>query len=370
MGAIDVDALLEEVSADAQCGEDLEYDADFVEMQRVSQGKPEQQYGNTIIEAEEPDYREVKRLALGLMRRTKDLRVASLLAQAAVRTDGLPGFSGALQVVRGLMDRYWEPLHPRLDPDDDNDPTLRVNTLVALCHPDATLRGVREAPVVRSRTVGSFSFRDYLIATGEIAGPKSADPPPELATIEAAFRDCEIESLQATTDAVRQGIEAFRECESLLTQNVGASKSADLSALPKELRRIESLLAGWLTRRGASSGSAASAEAADASAPTNGSGAAGPGVVPVVNGEIRTRDDVARALDRICEYYERYEPSSPLPLLLLRAKRLVSKNFLEVLRDLVPTAVAEAERLRGVDGAGEASNGSAAAAPAQESSGW
>jgi type VI secretion system protein ImpA len=46
---------------------------------------------------------------------------------------------------------------------------------------------------------------------------------------------------------------------------------------------------------------------------------------------------------------EKHEPSSPVPLLLARAKGLVFKDFMEVLRDIAPNAVAQAEALRGGD---------------------
>jgi type VI secretion system protein ImpA len=72
-------------------------------------------------------------------------------------------------------------------------------------------------------------------------------------------------------------------------------------------------------------------------------------VAEPVGGRITSRDDVVRMLDRICEYYERNEPSSPVPLLLRRAKRLVSKDFMEIMRELVPDGVAQAEKIRGTD---------------------
>jgi type VI secretion system protein ImpA len=53
-------------------------------------------------------------------------------------------------------------------------------------------------------------------------------------------------------------------------------------------------------------------------------------------------------MDKICGYFETYEPSSPVPLLLQRAKRLVSKSFLEVLRDVAPEGVSQASVVAGV----------------------
>ena len=64
-------------------------------------------------------------------------------------------------------------------------------------------------------------------------------------------------------------------------------------------------------------------------------------------GEIRSREDVIRVLDRACEYFERNEPSSPVPLLLRRAKRLISKDFMEILKDLAPDGVSQAENVGG-----------------------
>src|SRR4029077_15276883 len=34
-----------------------------------------------------------------------------------------------------------------------------------------------------------------------------------------------------------------------------------------------------------------------------------------LRGDLRSREDVVRALDAICAYYSRHEPSSPVPLL-------------------------------------------------------
>jgi type VI secretion system protein ImpA len=62
---------------------------------------------------------------------------------------------------------------------------------------------------------------------------------------------------------------------------------------------------------------------------------------------INNRNDVIRALDLICDYYRLQEPSSPIPLLLRRAKLLVKKDFLEILQELAPDGLAQAQALRG-----------------------
>jgi hypothetical protein len=61
MSVIEIEALLSDVAADMPCGEDLEYDPLFAEMEKLAQETPERQYGDTIIPAEPPDWRGVKK---------------------------------------------------------------------------------------------------------------------------------------------------------------------------------------------------------------------------------------------------------------------------------------------------------------------
>ena len=58
--------------------------------------------------------------------------------------------------------------------------------------------------------------------------------------------------------------------------------------------------------------------------------------------------DAVRALDAVAEYFRRSEPSSPIPLFVERAKRLVAKDFLEVLADIAPDALSVARSAGGL----------------------
>jgi type VI secretion system protein ImpA len=64
-------------------------------------------------------------------------------------------------------------------------------------------------------------------------------------------------------------------------------------------------------------------------------------------GGIKSRDDVLKALNAISAYYEKFEPSSPIPLFMARCKRLVTMGFVDIVRDLVPDALAQVDVLRG-----------------------
>jgi type VI secretion system protein ImpA len=64
-------------------------------------------------------------------------------------------------------------------------------------------------------------------------------------------------------------------------------------------------------------------------------------------GPATTREDVVRALNFVLEYYRANEPSSPVPLLVGRAKRLVTMSFLEAMKDLAPGGLKELQAVAG-----------------------
>lgn len=81
----DADAILTELSVDAPCGSDLEYDAAFLELEELAKGKEEAQFGATVIAGEPPDWKAIRKACLALFTRTRDLRIAIHLTRALDR---------------------------------------------------------------------------------------------------------------------------------------------------------------------------------------------------------------------------------------------------------------------------------------------
>jgi len=355
MSSINLDELLSPVAADTPCGEDIEYDPVFAELEKLAQGTPERQYGGTIIPAEPPNWRSVRELALTLAARTRDLRVAVYLARSLLNVDGLAGFAEGLALVEGLLDRYWdEGVYPQLDPDDDNDPTARINVIVALCDPETTLRNLRETPLVVSRALGRFSLRDFQIAAGVLTPAKEdRSSAPTQAGIDAAAQDAALEDLQAIAKAVTDAKTMAEQIEATLTERIGATQAPSLDGLTSVLKEMRQVLAEPLRRRGVEAGF--SDGRANQDGTVNGGGpdrAAGghplDGGQRLVVGDVASREDAIRLLDKICDYFKRYEPSSPVPFLLQRAKILISKDFMEILLDLAPSGTDQANLIFGI----------------------
>jgi len=131
--AIDIESLLSEVSPESPCGEDLSYDASFLALEDMLRSKA----GGGVVEgveeqAEEPNWREIREKSLELLKRSKDLRVAMYFVLASLKMDGLAGLRDGLALMQAILDRFWENLYPKLDPEDNNDPLERINILQSL----------------------------------------------------------------------------------------------------------------------------------------------------------------------------------------------------------------------------------------------
>ena len=348
MAGIDVESLLQAISPESPCGEDLSYDQGYLELERLSQGTPERQVGEQILAAEEPNWGEVRKRGIELLSRTKDLRVAVCVALGALRLEGMPGLRDGLALLRGLLERFWDHVYPQLDPEDEYDPLERINIIASLAQPLGTyqdqmmfVQRVREAPLCSSRRLGQFSLRDILIATGELSAPSGMDSPPEMSVISGAFQDVDVSELQATSQAVDASIEHLQAIDTFLTEKVGASRAPNLEALSSVLASVRKHLSVHMAERGI--GEAPPERASGAPA---GDQAEGP---RPISGEIRSPQDVINVLQKVCQYFERNEPSSPVPLLLRRAQRLVSKDFLQIIQDLSPEAMRQIEVIGGID---------------------
>nr|WP_283950137.1 type VI secretion system protein TssA [Pseudomonas piscis] len=330
--------LLAAISATSPCGEDLEYDADFLHLERSAQGQPERSMGDSILPAEPPEWRGIQQQSLDLLSRSKDLRITHFLLQSTLALEGLPGLATSLELIDGLLRDYWEQLHPRLDADDDNDPTVRINALAGLAS-DTTIGLLRDAILTRSRTFGPVSVRAALNAAGlqHFSGESLGSD-----HLAGALQDSDPEHLDAIRHALSSARSAVESIEKQVSEQVGSASGVDLSALKQPLRLALQVL-GQHAPQAADSPAEAEVEPVPGQEPSAPTAPAR----PRVSGEINSRDDVLRSLDRLLAYYSRHEPSSPLPVLLNRAKNLVNADFAAIVRNLIPDGMSQFENLRG-----------------------
>jgi len=344
---VDVEKLLAEVGPEAPCGEDLSYDPSFLALEDMLRAKPAGGVVAGVEEtAEEPNWREVRDRSLELLGRSKDLRAALYLTLALLKADGLDGLCDGLSLIKGMLERYWDGLYPQLDPDDNDDPLERMNVLQALSpstvseqDPMRFKQRLADVLLCNSARMGKFSLRDIQLAKGEITvAAEGAASIPGMDVIDAAFQDTATEELQTTVQAVSEAIEHAAAITTLFSKQASQGQTPDLSGFQAVLGQVHKCVQGYLAKRGYGQ---AAPEVASADDDVEGGG-------PPPSAAIRSADEALLAMEKVCEYFERHEPSSPVPLLLRRAQRLVSKNFLDVVQDVCPEALSQIQMLGGI----------------------
>ncbi len=259
MVEFNIENLLSEINPDTPCGEDISYDQAYMALE-VLVG-PKQSGGGVLGQeeaVEEPNWREVHEKSNELLGRSKDLRVATFLAVALLKLNGIQGLSDGLSLLEGLLERFWDHVYPQLDPDDDNDPLERINILQSLSPPSFDQQDpiklkqrLCEVPLCSSPSMGRFCYRDVQIAKGEItAAGDQASQVPEMSVIDAAFQDTPTHELEATLQAIEDAIERAAAIVNVFSERASQAQSPNLSDLETLLAHIRKFVQGYLAKRG------------------------------------------------------------------------------------------------------------------------
>ncbi|MEO7548013.1 MAG: type VI secretion system protein TssA [Ramlibacter sp.] len=339
----DLSHLAEPIDSEQPCGPDCEYDGRFLALSQAVAGKPEQQFGDTIIPAVEPDWRAVESKATELLGHTKDLRIVAWLTEAATRLHGVPGFAAGVQLMNMLCERYWDDVHPRLIIEGEPDPYLRIGALASLSssgggYADASpvMRALRDAHLVE-RTL-QVKIRDFeQTAANDVAARYSE------AQISAALQEAIAQGSQAVA-AFELGATSVVELSSRVGERMSGDDQPDFSSLKSLMNTVSSAIA----RAKPASSSGNGEEASDEGSPAP-SASASRGI----SGDVRSMHEARLALQRVCTYLEQHEPSSPASLFARRAERMLGMDFLNIMRELSPDSIQHIQMLTGAKSADE-----------------
>lgn len=328
------DTWLSPLGEDQPCGPNLEFEPEFLELEQAVVGKPETQFAA----AKPPDWASARDLAEGLFARTRDLRVALWWARAKVNLDGFASVPVALALLHGLLDRFWDQVHPMPDP-DDHDSHARLSVIGGLDKLNSLLGDIRNAALSDERVLDGLRVRDVEVALEKLT-PRPGDAVRSQAQVVGmlAAAPAIAEQLHVQTGAA---LALLKKIQSLVSGRFSQDMGLDLKLLTGMLNGVKSVLPERVeTPTEAEDGSAAPA----ADAPKLPAARHASGVHSIEN-----RQDAVRAIELVCAYLERNEPTNPAQLLLRRASRVIDKNFLQLVRDLAPDAVKDVARILGVD---------------------
>jgi type VI secretion system protein ImpA len=350
---INVEDLLKPISDDKPCGEDFTYHPSFQNLETIARPKPgAQAFGSSATDTppEEPQWKDVLKEAVDVLSQSKHLTAGVILTVSALKIGGLEGLRDGVALVHGLVEKYWGDVYPRLDPEDNNDPTERLNILNNLSSAGdpyrftVHLKQVVLSPNARITLQQIITAKEKGRGDGSTSEGNRSGSDMDLSQIQAAFRDGGNEAAAATLAMVNEVIGHVQGIDSFLDSTLPSGRGVNFEALNKLLAEMKSAVEPF-----ASDGAPAETESESGAPSIESSGGARVGARPgaAMSGTIQSTSDVIKALELICDYYRHNEPSSPVPLILQRAQRLVAKDFMEILTDLTPDALSQLQVITG-----------------------
>ena len=337
---IDLERLLSPVSPDAPCGESLRWDPVWDELSQLRRSRKDP-LDASADKAPEWD-RVIDVASEALSTRTKDLLVAGWLTEALLRQKGFAGLRDGLKLIRGLVDRYWDAIHPL---HEEGDLSNRAAPLVWLTSHDGGARmpaALREVPLAQSENGVVLNWNFWHLRRPAPQGKeekedafkkRTADAEQKRLTFDSAVDATPVAHYQRMLADIDAAAGEIGPLAAALDQQLG-DYSPNWGELKKSLDEIRVFIHGVLKRRGGLVEPAAAGAAAGASGEAEVKTTEG-GAATAHAGPIRTRAEAIHRLEEAARFFSDTEPHSPVAYLVRRAIRWAGMPFEEVLGELV-----------------------------------
>lgn len=272
--------------------------------------------------------------------RSKDLQIAAWLSEAWIHLHQVDGLRAGVRLIKGLLDTYWDGVHPHQSEDGDYDArvaplawmneslplTLRLNVAL-LPWPD------RKPPYI--------SLEDWTKAL-LLAPPKSDNDSDKEPNPAATPSREELKLVGATTaaplllqlrESLALAMTEWKAFDAMIDERLN-KEAPSLSRVTETLGLIDRAVTSLLSTRqkvSAPAALASSEKAAHTNQPADPTEtAAEPAITPaapsedfvdlrLATGPIRSRADAYRQLEGIANFLQSIEPHSPTPYLVRRA---------------------------------------------------
>jgi type VI secretion system protein ImpA len=271
---------------------------------------------------------ELEDMLVDLFRQTKHLDMLYLLALSQGHLHGIGGLINGIDYTNNLLARQWDALHPV---ESEADYEFRQDCLAKMN--SATFANSLDGMIIADgRQLGKHTLGAWLAA-------KKGDPQ-DLKTIEQALAET-IKDKPTFYDDLAAQMNELQESMKRLELTVKdhfASFRLQFKALKPKLAEIAGIVAAF---------SSIAIEGIEGVAPQGGSGPATSQGGNSIPDQINTREDVVKTLAKIILFYNKHEPTSPVPIMLERAQRVATMNFKEIVQEFNLTGTPSIQEVLG-----------------------
>ncbi|VUD66144.1 hypothetical protein TDB9533_03515 [Thalassocella blandensis] len=349
---IDLESLLQPISDDTPTGNDVREDSSPTSAYQTIKAARNQARAaerQSVVDGNDSDalefWRQIETLAPQIIKeQSKDLEVASWYIEAMVRRRGFGGLRDAFKLTLGLVENFWDNLHPM--PDEYGMET-RVSCLAGLNGEGAEgvlIAPVRKVEITEGDFPGPFSLWQYLQASDI---NKMADDSAKKSKIEAmgySLEDVE-KAVEASSeqfyvdlrDDISTCIETYKKLGQALDEKCGLQDAPSIRNITDVLDECLGAVNHVAKLKFPVAGEDGESAAEDGEAETGSSGNDGQVVQKVVaKGPIASREDAFKQLLEIAAYFKKTEPHSPVSYVLQKAVKWGGMSLGELISELIP----------------------------------
>jgi type VI secretion system ImpA family protein len=348
---IDLRKLLEPIGQEVPAGPDLRLVTGDTTISDIEEARREEDPAVDVSgQGKDADWPTVVRSCeTALAGQSKDLQLAAHLTEGLAWTEGFPGVLEGIRLMSGLLDQYWDGVHPGVE-DGEIIPPVRAKWISWLGTSRDFLTAFQSIPLTSGPGVPGRSWLDYqnslrvdeaglradqggfreMIERGMIPG----------AEWQAAMASTPMERLAEIVENLKAIQSETRALDTICTEKFES---------PPDLTGLSGCVADCLEyledRVQASSPGPSAAAASPQAAPPTEASAGAPAAATDGGGPISSRDEAYRRLREAADYLRRTEPHSPVPYLVERACSWGQMPFQDLLQDVLKDAKARASVL-------------------------
>lgn len=275
--------------------------------------------------------------------------------QALTAKYGLPGFKTGCEILFTNLEKYWNDVFPKLlDEDGEDDPYYRINALSLLTSDMGVIKQVYDAYLLtnglsntqitvrqainlltdtNTNTVEYPGGRERLILDIRVSADNNK---PELESIKLAVQLLEsIENIYQINlpneqtpkfDILVKPLSTILKFTNQSSNHNDENPNTILVEVEATTQpEIHSDIQSFQTEKAISANSSDSWRKI----------------------ALQDRKDVELVLEKVCIYFEEYEPSHPAPLFIRRIQRLMNMDFYDIIKDINPEGINALEVLIG-----------------------
>jgi type VI secretion system protein ImpA len=251
-----------------------------------------------------------------------------------LNTEGIVKFEQCLNGIYQLVTDKWDAVYPPLD-EDDGDPLERVSALGYLVDNAFVLNILKTMPIITSKVLGKITLQAIDKATEPGNEGSSLGVSQIIGVFNAAVNQCVVH------------LNGISQC---FVDKAGSEYSVNFDKALQILVHLSHVIDKYgkviVEVDVPEPTTDSSTNVANSKVTHEGD----MGTVPFQSNHMKltSRKDVERCFELIANYYSEFEPSSPIPILINRSKKLVNLQFIDIIKDIYPDALDHVNQLGGI----------------------